>query len=54
MEYNVSVHPFCDICGKELSQEDIDKCEEAENFEYPFCYECFKTAFDKIIYVINN
>lgn len=54
MEQNINVHPFCDVCGKELSNLEIEKNQEHENYEFPICDECFKEAMDKIVYIIGN
>lgn len=54
MEENISVHPFCDVCGKELSEIEIEKNQEHGNCEFPFCDDCFKDAMNKIRYIVEN
>lgn len=54
MEHNVTVHPYCDICGKELSIEETEKNQEFENYEFPICDECFRDAMNKIVYILDK
>jgi len=54
MRDNISVHPFCDVCGNELSEQEIEKNQEHENLEFPFCDKCFIDAKNKIKYIIEN
>lgn len=54
MEHNMTVHPFCDVCGKELSTGEIEKNAEFDNYEFPICETCFNYAIEKIKYIINN
>lgn len=54
MEHHVTVHPYCDICGKELSNEETEKNQEFENYEFPICDECFRDAMNKIIYILDK
>ena len=54
MDNNTTIHPYCDICGKELSKEELDKNLEFENYEFPICDQCFKDTIDKIKYILNK
>lgn len=56
MENNITpnVHPFCDICGSELTNEEIGKNLEFENYEFPFCDTCFSDAIKKLKYILEN
>ena len=54
MQQNIKVHPFCDICGRELSDLEKEKNGEFENFEFPFCNNCFDEAIKKIRYIVNK
>ena len=54
MDSNIQVHPYCDVCGKELSSEEIEKHLEVENYEFPICDDCFNDAMKKIIYILDN
>lgn len=49
-----NVHPFCDVCGEELSNEEIEKNLEFENYEFPICNSCFEDAISKIVYILEN
>ena len=49
-----TLHPYCDVCGKELSAEDKSKNIEFENYEFPFCDDCFQEFIKKIDYIISK
>lgn len=53
MKDKIDVHPFCDVCGKELSKQEKEKNYEYENLEFPFCDDCFNKTIKNIKYIME-
>lgn len=48
------INPYCDVCGTELSNEEILSNEEFHNYEFPICEQCIRSTIENIEYVIKG
>ena len=48
-EYRVS--HYCDICGSELNESELESNAEFQNYEFPVCESCIESAIENIKYV---
>lgn len=45
------VNHYCDICGSELTDAELESNEDFQNYEFPICEACIENAIENIKYV---
>lgn len=52
MKNSTNIYPECTDCNKMLTDEEIQKNKEHENFYYPICDECLHRATERVIKIM--